>query len=75
MVLGAGAYTWATTVEPHWLEISNAKLSLEGLPTAWTGKRLVQVSDFHQKDSIAQLATFREMPNCEKSNAWLVQMT
>ena len=47
MVLGTGAYTWATRVEPHWLEISYAKLSLEGMPTAWSGKRLVQVSDFH----------------------------
>jgi len=40
-----GLYTWL--VEPHWLEITQRKLSLSGLPKSLLGKTIAHISDIH----------------------------
>jgi uncharacterized protein len=40
-----GLYTWR--VEPHWLEITHATLSVAGLPKELEGRTLAQLSDLH----------------------------
>ncbi|GIW85761.1 MAG: hypothetical protein KatS3mg108_0085 [Isosphaeraceae bacterium] len=42
---GVGLYTWK--IEPHWVAVEHRTMPLEGLPPAWRGRRLVQVSDLH----------------------------
>lgn len=42
---GTFLYTWR--IEPHWVEVTNHSLPIEGLPAEMIGKRLVQVSDLH----------------------------
>jgi hypothetical protein len=42
---GVGLYAWR--VEPHWLEITERRLSIAGLPATLEGGRLVQISDLH----------------------------
>ena len=42
---GTFLYTWR--VEPHWVEVVEWPMPIEGLPTELVGKRLVQVSDLH----------------------------
>jgi uncharacterized protein len=40
-----GLYAWR--FEPHWVEVVERQLPVAQLPAALTGKRLVQISDFH----------------------------
>lgn len=42
-----GTYGWATTIEPHWVEVVERPLPLAGLPKPLVGKRLIQLSDLH----------------------------
>ena len=44
---GAGTLGYATLIEPHWYEVVERSLPLAGLPRAWVGKRIVQISDLH----------------------------
>src|SRR5258708_7097608 len=39
--------TYATRVEPTWLELNRHEVPVAGLPEAFTGLRIVQMSDFH----------------------------
>jgi predicted MPP superfamily phosphohydrolase len=43
--LGVGGYTWQ--VEPHWVEVVERELPIDGLPPGLAGVRMVQVSDLH----------------------------
>lgn len=42
---GVVGYTWR--IEPHWVDVAERTMPVEGLPPAWRGRRLVQVSDIH----------------------------
>src|SRR5215207_794278 len=42
---GVGGYTWQ--VEPHWVEIVERELPVDGLPPELAGARMVQISDLH----------------------------
>ncbi|MEO1498058.1 MAG: metallophosphoesterase [Planctomycetota bacterium] len=42
---GAGVYGWA--IEPHWVEVTQQRMPLVGLPSELAGRRIVQVSDLH----------------------------
>src|SRR5262245_58948278 len=42
---GVGGYTWQ--VEPHWVEVVERELPVDGLPPELAGARLVQISDLH----------------------------
>ncbi len=44
-VAGCGSYAWG--VEPHWAEVVDRELPIEGLPEALEGRSLVQISDLH----------------------------
>jgi predicted MPP superfamily phosphohydrolase len=59
---GAGLYTWR--VEPHWLEIVRRPLPVRALPSQLSGRTLVQISDIHVGNRVADdyvLATFRRV--------------
>ncbi len=43
--LGVGTYTWR--IEPHWVRIVRLDMPVRGLPAAWHGRTLAQVSDLH----------------------------
>ena len=58
----AGLYTWR--IEPRWLEIVQRSLPIARLPTAWAGRRLVQISDVHvgpRVDDDYVIETFRRV--------------
>jgi predicted MPP superfamily phosphohydrolase len=38
-------YTWR--IEPHWVEVVERDLPIEGLPSSLQGRRLIQLSDLH----------------------------
>ena len=38
---------YAVNVEPTWLEVNELEIPVRGLPPAFTGLRIVQMSDFH----------------------------
>ena len=60
--LGTGFYTWQ--IEPHWLEIVRRPLVIAGLPSALSGKSLVQISDLHAGPRVADdylLDTFQRV--------------
>lgn len=40
-------WTYATRIEPHWLELNRHDVPVRGLPQAFAGLRIVQMSDFH----------------------------
>src|SRR5262249_3231315 len=40
-------FTYATRVEPTWLELNQLDIPIAGLPPAFAGFRIVQMSDFH----------------------------
>lgn len=42
---GFGAYVWR--IEPHWIEVVERDLPLDGLPSRMDGQRLVHLSDLH----------------------------
>ena len=42
---GCGVYAWR--FEPHWVDFTEVRMPLRGLPAALEGKRLIQVSDLH----------------------------
>jgi predicted MPP superfamily phosphohydrolase len=39
--------TYATRIEPTWLEINDLQIPIANLPAAFAGLRIVQMSDFH----------------------------
>jgi uncharacterized protein len=39
--------TYATRIEPTWLEVNHLQIPIANLPPAFTGLRIVQMSDFH----------------------------
>jgi predicted MPP superfamily phosphohydrolase len=39
--------TYATRIEPTWLELNQLQIPIANLPSAFTGLRIVQMSDFH----------------------------
>ncbi|MEM1099473.1 MAG: metallophosphoesterase [Planctomycetota bacterium] len=43
----AGAAGYAVGIEPCWERVERRTLKLRGLPSAWSGRRLVQLSDLH----------------------------
>ncbi len=45
--LTAGGLVDAMVIEPHRLQLSRHKLSIPGLPRAWDGLRIVQLTDLH----------------------------
>ena len=46
-VVLAGGLTYATQVEPAWVEVVRVSLRLKRLPAAFSGFRFVQISDIH----------------------------
>lgn len=44
-VAGLGVYGFC--IEPHWVEVVERNLPIEGLPSPWQGRRVVQLSDIH----------------------------
>lgn len=56
--MGAGGWTYATRIEPGWLDLVQVRLALPRLNAAFAGFRLAQVSDIHLSDALtpAQLA-------------------
>lgn len=42
---GVGGYTWQ--IEPHWVEVVERELPVDGLPPELDGARMVQISDVH----------------------------
>lgn len=41
----AGYYSWQ--VEPHWIDVTEQRMPIPGLPPHLEGKRVVQISDLH----------------------------
>ena len=50
--MGAGGLMYATQVEPDWLDVVSVTLSLPRLDPAFSGFRLVQISDIHISEAI-----------------------
>ena len=46
-ITGSGLLAYAAGVEPKWVEIKRISLRLGGLPAAFHGYKIVQVSDIH----------------------------
>jgi predicted MPP superfamily phosphohydrolase len=46
-VIGSGALVYAWQIERRWLRISFHQTPVDGLPAAWDGLRIVQLSDLH----------------------------
>ncbi len=48
-----GALGYALGVEPHWIDVVHQRLPIAYLPDALVGRRLVQISDIHVGESVA----------------------
>ena len=46
-IAAAGTFLYTWRVEPHWVEVVERTMPIDGLPAEMIGKRLVQVSDLH----------------------------
>jgi predicted MPP superfamily phosphohydrolase len=53
-VLTCGGFGYATAVEPNWLALERADVSLRGLPAALDGFTIVQLSDLHRGPEVTQ---------------------
>jgi uncharacterized protein len=49
---GWARVTYACRVEPIWLEVNRVDVPVAGLPAAFAGFRIVQLSDFHGKHNV-----------------------
>lgn len=47
LAVGGGLFGYATCVEPFWLAVAAADLTVPNLPESWVGKRLIHASDLH----------------------------
>lgn len=56
-------YTWR--IEPHWVEVVERSMPLQGLPSSMVGKRLVQVSDLHAGEVVDQSYLIATMERIE----------
>ncbi len=56
--LGLGSLAWAHKVEPEWLDLHHVRLALPRLGSAFSGLRLVQISDIHFDGSYMTQARF-----------------
>lgn len=43
--IGCGVYAWR--FEPHWVDFTEMRMPMRGLPASMEGKRLIQISDLH----------------------------
>lgn len=50
---GAGALGYAYAIEPHWVDVVRMRMPIAHLPDDWVGKRIVQISDIHVGQSVA----------------------
>ncbi len=62
-LIGAGGLTYATKIEPDWVDITRMPLTLPGLEAAFEGFRLVQFSDIHISEAMTadEVAHAREL--------------
>jgi predicted MPP superfamily phosphohydrolase len=42
-----GSYSYISSIEPSWLDVTHVKLALKRVPAGFSGLRMVQVSDIH----------------------------
>ena len=54
-VLPASLY--AGEIDRHWIEITRREVALRGLPAAFDGMRIAQISDIHMDDSLSHLSS------------------
>jgi len=61
--MGAGGWTYATKIEPNWFDVVPVELHLPRLDPAFSGFRLVQISDIHASEAMtaAQVAEACQM--------------
>ena len=59
---------YATRVEPTWLELTQHEVPIAGLPPAFHGMRMVQMTDFHgsRKVTSGYLAEAIELAQCQQ---------
>jgi predicted MPP superfamily phosphohydrolase len=50
--VGAGTFTYAWRIEPHWIDVVRRDLPIARLPDALLGKTLIQISDIHVGDIV-----------------------
>ncbi len=48
-----GALGYAYGIEPHWIDVVRQPLPIAHLPDHWAGRRIVQISDIHVGESVA----------------------
>lgn len=48
-----GALGYAYGIEPHWIDVVRQRLPIANLPDDWVGRRIVQISDIHIGESVA----------------------
>lgn len=48
-----GALGYAYGIEPHWIDVVRQRLPIANLPADWVGRRIVQISDIHIGESVA----------------------
>ena len=68
-----GMYAWR--VEPHWIEVVRRDMPLAGLPAAWQGKTLVQISDLHVGPIVSERYLRSAMETVESLQPDLIAVT
>lgn len=67
MIMGAGGLTYATRIEPDWVDFTHVELTLPRLHPAFAGFRLAQISDIHLSHSITGVEVTEV---CQKIIQW-----
>ena len=74
VALPAASTVWAREVEPFWLDLHDVPLTIPGLPRAFDGLRVAQLTDLHMDDHVplAYLRRVIERVNAAKPDIVLI---
>jgi predicted MPP superfamily phosphohydrolase len=73
--VGAGTFSYAWRVEPHWIDVVRRDLPVAMLPEGLIGKTLVQISDLHIGEIVDEAYMTRTMQRIADFGADILAIT
>ena len=72
---GVGALGYAYGIEPHWVDLVRIPMPIAHLPDDWVGRRIVQISDIHIGESVADSYMQQSLAGLAELNPDLIAIT
>jgi len=72
---GVGVLGYAYGIEPHWIDVVRLRLPIAHLPDDLVGRRIVQISDIHIGESVADSYMIRALASLAELQPDLIAIT